>query len=157
MSKIGASGRLPVIEAQVAPPSSVCHRLCGVNPVTATITRFGFWRSTRMRLTMRAGMLPMPTRAQVGLGERPSSDRYTSPLLWPTQITLPLPSCTAIALMKLPLAGEGGLIERHAGDGARTLPETQSDAPPARMRLASFGSRTNGAMKLDCCVAASPQ
>src|SRR6187402_264260 len=98
-SKTGAAGRLPAIDVHVAPASSVCHTLLGEKPVSETMTRLGLPRSMVMRCTRRAGITPWPTRVHVGAAPAPSSERYTSPLLWPTQTTFASPSCTAIALM----------------------------------------------------------
>src|SRR5260221_2595829 len=156
-SNTGACGRLPVIELQVAPPSSVCQRLLAANPVKATMARFGLSRASTMRSTTRAGKNPCPTRVHVGAGLRPSSARYTSPLLCPTQIIAPLPSATAMALMKLSVAAVGALIVLHATFAARASSVTQSDAPPAMRRRGSLGSRTRGAMKFSFFVAADPR
>src|SRR3569832_1777752 len=61
---------------------------------------------------------------------------------------LELPSCTAIALMKLSVTVEGALLVRHTGWGARASSVTQSDDPPARRRAGLFGSSMNGEVKL---------
>src|SRR5829696_7929794 len=68
----------------------------------------------------------------------------------PTHITSLLPLATTSALISLPTAT---LIAAHFGPDTSVLFAfaslvRQRDIPPARIRFGSFGSRTNGAIKL---------
>src|SRR5712692_572103 len=94
---------------------------------------------------------------QAGVGAVPSVVTKTSPLLWPTQIIEDSPGATATALMGTPVLV---LIAVHLGPFVDVLGVLGSlvchtDIPPAKIRLALLGSRTNGAIKLACWLLAS--
>src|SRR5581483_2889462 len=117
---------------------------------------FGFAGSIVSRVTYRfgSGVEPLSTCVQIGETAVPFVVLNTSPLSWPTQMMSEFPPATAMALI-----GEatelGPLIDAHDGPvvavfGVVASLVRQSDTPPARSRVGTFGSRMNGAMKFAC-------
>ena len=69
---------------------------------------------------------------------------------------LELPCATAMELMGFPVIVEGGLIAAQVGVAFFMLLLTQSDAPPAKIRLLLLGSMMKGEIKLDCSFPPQP-
>src|SRR5690348_2527147 len=102
MLNTGACGRLPCrstllgVDLQTWAGSESSQTFDPLYPPKVTQTRLGFAGSIMMLVTMRAG--PTCTRVHVGTSADPLVVQYTSPRLWPTQMSSGLPVATAIAL-----------------------------------------------------------
>src|ERR1043166_7573531 len=98
-----------------------------------------------MRVQIRLGRTPAPTRFQMGVSSVPLLVMYTEPSLWPTQIMSEFPTATAMALMKLPAPADALIASQVV---KRDSELRQRLSHPAKILFGRFGARMNGAMKL---------